>query len=319
MRGLLTQHELVPLVGSDRTARDWQARGLLSRPDRIDGWGQRLRVFPEFALAQLALATRAQRSGPQISEALSKHARALYEAEPYRHCAQLLKRHLQGMSQTNLPAVVGLLEALDAEGLAALQYEIEQVEIHLAEVHGVSLIARVGRLEAVEAEAYVIAVDGEPHRFDRRHVGGELELGGLVRWDRVAIGNITEDYALPATEDSEWRAEAANDIRDAVGAAEGRGDLPSLDYAFVLEHESPRGWESEALRALATASSAEDWERFMARGAAAYIDAHPSLQERGEEPAAAIGVGVGDSLPTGHGRWASFEVADVFGRGRPGR
>lgn len=311
MRGLLTKHEVAPLVGSERTMRDWQKKGLIARPQAIDVFGKRLRLYPEIALAQVVLAGRRSAADTAV-HAIGQQAMALYETDAFRACVDVLRGQLGDAAGTDIRSVTQLLAEVAADIAAAVEEAVEEIELGLAEEHGVVLSARTGQVEEDADGIVVMTLEGVRRRYDRRHTAGPLHVGDAVRCDTIMIGTLRDEFAIPTIEDtdrSSWRRLALGELAEAVDAVESGGELPSMQYTFLFSAEQdPRTWARQAAGRLRQSVDREQWEDFLGAEIGGYAARHLSLTAvaPSQEPVTADG-------PTAGGdQWATWQAPDLF-------
>lgn len=295
--------------------RDWQAKGLIARPQAIDVFGRRLRLYPEIALAQVVMAGR-RGIADAVVRSIGQRTLGLYRTDAFCACVEVLRRHLGEADGTDIRSVTRLLSRVAADAADALEDAVEEVELRLAEDHGIVLSTRSGRVEDDDEDGIVVVtLDGVRRRYDRRHAAGRLRIGDAVRCDTVTIDTTRDEFAVPTVEDTDrtsWRPLALGELSEAVDAVESGGELPSMQYTFLFaKSEGPRSWAQRAAGRLRQSADREQWEDFLDSELRGYAARHPSLTAVAVSPVPVAPVAA-DGLAAGGDRWATWQAPDLF-------
>jgi hypothetical protein len=270
---LLTQHELDPLIG-ERNRQRWQAQQRLAPAFPVDGFGRKLRIFPEFTLGQVVAHSFGRRQQlPDAVSAISQGTQRLYETVPFRALTEVVRRHLRDLEVVNSVTLTELLLAVAPNELHALQVEMETVELTLRE-HAIVLEARIGRISAMHGDAVIVALSDPIKEIEiaRHRMAGDLPIGAWVRCDKVSIGTLSDEFVLPSIAPSHdgqlnWKQAAGKQLHAQLEAT--RSDDGSLtpEYAFLLWEDSSNEeldrFERQARDVLHSAHTIKEWQGFL--------------------------------------------------------
>jgi hypothetical protein len=311
MRGLLTNKELAPLVGSDRTLREWQARAVIPKPQAIDGFGpRRFRLYPEFALVQVV--AKRHPVLPALHDSLMTATEQLFGTDAFRSCVEILKQHINETTDSGIRSVTNVLNEYAADAVEALQDTVDSIESALDERFDMNLTSSVGTVLRLSQEQVVVSVDDLEQRFDGRHAPLlSLREGDAVRCEVISMSGITEGFVIPTVAGSdrlEWKKQALRELVDAVSATEGQGELPSMEYTFLFSFDAVReSWLPRATEQLQATRTKSDWEEILNESSAKYIAEHPSLQALPIDDERHF-----ERVIIGGDRWANWQAPDLF-------
>ena len=313
MEGLLTKHELVPTIGSDRTMRDWQRSGTIVTPEPFDAFGKRLRLYPDATLVQVFL--HARHASEDMVRGIGAVARELFATDAFRACADVLRRSLREITSTDLAGVAELLEAANRPAVQALEVAADEARRKLGDIYGISFVTRLGQIEEVSSGRYGMRLDnGVLEYFDRRHVAMEdVMVGVRVRCDLISLGSMRDGFIVPllgSVHEPEWKLHAQHELDEALRAVTNDEPLPSYRYMFLagMPVEDARVWVRDAADQLRTASQQERWEDLLDDELGRYAQRHPSLTDEHqsvESPTPVAQIVGGD-------RWATWRAPNLF-------
>lgn len=224
--GFITHHEVDALTGgSDGGAqrRRLAKRGLFPSPPKT--WliadRDRLAIFPEFALAALAIQGRPTQRQLKVLKAGVKAANQLYSGRAYRGLASVLLESLQMSGSRDVTALTMNVLDLDSNALSAWRADVSEVMSRLDK--GLRLEVSPAWVADVSTSGYVVELkQGGQELHDRLNAPLDLLTGSCVTRDRLHVGSSMREFLLPVPDLSkhEWMIETAPAANDTASNEE---------------------------------------------------------------------------------------------------
>jgi hypothetical protein len=281
---LYTQSEVDVAVGSDRQRQRLEKRRELLTPVAIDGFGQRLRLFPKLTLAQI-LARQAPRAAAEgVVDAVDASWRSIKRTESFECVIAALREHLREIASPSLAGISEVLLGSVPEAYAQLSEEMERAveELKNADIH---FHAGLGCIVASHPGQLSLEMfDGTQLSIPRGSLlSSSLSAGCWAVRERVRVGGLSGVYITKAPTPSAqapltWKLNALRDLQVQAAHAAASVGVVDLPYAFLYD-KSPgelQGWLHVATRQLLRAENAKDWESVLAEERAEYA-AQPAL------------------------------------------
>jgi hypothetical protein len=317
LRPLLTQHELDPLVGSERTRQRWQDHHVLAPAWPIEGFGRRLRLFPEFALAQIAMHTRRSPSLDPTVAALTKASEKLYTLESFQELQNHIRKHMAELDAIGSAAITQLLLTGVPQALKAFQDELNRALENLGEEHGLRSFVEPGRVVERELDGYVVELlDRSRVKIDQGRSAGPFSIGSYVLRDRVEIAGRVADFLLPggpleSTAQLDWRDQALLELDDQVECVVADDGRLAYDWAFLLFEDDPRRFEREAITRILLAKVPTEWDAMLESKRRAYGEL-PAFQDVNEDESGFAGEQIDGFVSKGNWQRSLADIGNPF-------
>jgi hypothetical protein len=281
---LYTQSEVDVAVGSDRQRQRLEKRRVLLTPVAIDGFGQRLRLFPKLALAQIVARQAPHEAAEGVVGAVEASWRDITRTESFECVTATLRKHVRELASPSLAGISEVLLSCVPEAYAQLSEEMEQTveELQNADVHfhtglGCVVAARGGQFS-------LEMFDGAQLPIPRGSLlSSSLSSGCWVVRERVRVGGLSGVYITMAPTPSvraslTWKLGALRDLQVQAARAAASAGVVDLPYAFLYDKspEELQGWLHAVTPSLLRAENREEWESVLAEERAAYA-AQPAL------------------------------------------